>query len=261
MIAPLGAQSDRLTRVASLKTAKGRRRHKQFAFEGPTLLDEALRAGTPIDELYVTQAALDAHSGLAERASGVPVHIVTERSFAKISDVETPAGLLAVAPAQRAPLEALLDGAGLVAVLAGLNDPGNAGTLLRSADAFEARGAVFGEGGVDPFSPKVVRAGMGAFFRLKIAVATPGDFAQAAASSAFTAIGLRAGAQPLHEVDWPERTAMVVGHERHGLGPWEGLCERFAGIPIGGAAESLNAAVAGSIAFYEAARSAGKRIG
>ena len=155
----------------------------------------------------------------------------------------------------------MLDGAGLVAVLAGLNDPGNAGTLLRSADAFAARGAVFGEGGVDPFSPKVVRAAMGAFFRLKIAIAMPDEFARAASSHRFTAIGLRAGAQPLDELEWPERTAMVVGHERHGLGAWEALCERFAGIPIGGAAESLNAAVAGSIAFYEAARSAGKRLG
>ncbi len=261
MIAPLGAQSERLIRVASLKTAKGRRRHKQFAFEGPTLLDDALRAGTTIDELYVTQTALNEHEGLAERASGIPTYIVSDRSFAKISDVETPAGLLAVAPARQAPLEALLDGAGLVAVLAGLNDPGNAGTLLRSAEAFAARGAVFGEGGVDPFSPKVVRAGMGAFFRLKIAIATPDEFAGAASSNGFTAIGLRAGAQPLDELEWPERTAMVVGHERHGLGPWEALCDRFAGIPIGSATESLNAAVAGSIAFYEAARSAGKRLG
>jgi RNA methyltransferase, TrmH family len=261
VIAPLGAQSERLTRVASLRTVKGRRRHRQFAFEGPTLLAEALRAGTAIDELYVTQAALDEHSGLAERLSGLPIHVVSDRSFAKISDVETPVGLLAVAPARPAALEALLDGAGLVAVLAGLNDPGNAGTLLRSADAFEARGAVFGEGGVDPFSPKVVRAGMGAFFRLKISVATPGDFAQAAAPSGFTMIGLRAGAEPLHGFDWPPRTAMVVGHERHGLGPWEALCKRFAGIPIGSASESLNAAVAGSIAFYEVARSGGKRLG
>jgi TrmH family RNA methyltransferase len=261
VIAPLGAQSERLTRVASLKTAKGRRRHEQFAFEGPTLLGEALLAGTPIDELYGTQAALDAHPDLAERLSGIPIHIVSERSFTKISDVETPAGLLAVAPARQAPLEALLDGAGLVAVLAGLNDPGNAGTLLRSADAFGARGAVFGEGGVDPFSPKVVRAAMGAFFRLKVAVAAPADFARVAGSNGFTAIGLRTGAQPLDELDWPQRTAMVVGHERHGLGPWEALCQCFAGIPIGSAADSLNAAVAGSIAFYEAARSAGKRSG
>lgn len=261
MIAPLGAQSERLTRVASLKTVKGRRRHKQFAFEGPTLLAEALRAGTAIDELYVTQAALDAHSELAERLSGLAIHIVSDRSFEKISDVESPVGLLAVAPARPALLETLLREAGLVAVLAGLNDPGNAGTLLRSADAFGARGAVFGDGSVDPFSPKVVRAGMGAFFRLKIAVAPPGEFAQAATATGFTTIGLRAGARPLYELDWPERTALVVGHERHGLGPWEALCERFAGIPIGGSAESLNAAVAGSIAFYEAARSAGKRLG
>lgn len=261
MIVPLGAQSERLTRVASLKTAKGRRRHKQFAFEGPTLLDEALRAETPIDELYATQAALDAQPGLAKRVSGISIHIVSERSFAKISDVETPAGLLTVAPVRHAPVEALLDGASLVAILAGLNDPGNAGTLLRSADAFGARGAVFAEGGVDPFSPKVVRAAMGAFFRLKIAVATPADFARAATSKGFTAIGLRAGAPPLDGLEWPDRTAMVVGHERHGLGPWEALCDRFAGIPIGAAAESLNAAVAGSIAFYEAARSAGKRLG
>jgi RNA methyltransferase, TrmH family len=257
VISPVGAQSERLVRVSSLKTLKGRRRHKRFAFEGPTLLQEALRAGVQIEELYATREALDATpDATAAQSRGIPVYLVDERSFDRISDVETPSGLLAVAPALTVPLEELLGGDGLVAVLAGLNDPGNAGTLVRSAEAFGARGAVFGEGSVDPFSPKVVRGAMGAFFRLPIARAGPEAFAEAAAAAGFRALGLRAGAPPLRAYDWGVRTALVVGHERHGLGEWERLCAAFAGIPIGPRSESLNAAVAGSIAFYEAARAA-----
>jgi TrmH family RNA methyltransferase len=254
VIVTLGAQSDRIVRVASLKTIKGRRRQERYAFEGATLLQEAIRAGVEIDELYATQAALDGDETAAGLGSRIQVYVVSERSFAKLSDVETPSGLLALAPIRVTPLSELLDGDGTVVVLAGLNDPGNAGTLLRSAEAFGARGAVFGAAGVDPFSPKVVRGAMGAFFRLGVAVADPQAFASAAAAAGYRSVGLEAHGTPLRETVWGRRTAVVVGHERRGLGEWKGVCSEVAGIQIAASAESLNAAVAGSIGLYEAAR-------
>jgi RNA methyltransferase, TrmH family len=255
MIVTLGAQSERLTRIASLKTIKGRRRHARYAFEGATLLREAIEAGIAIEELYATQAALEADEAAAGLATRVPTYVVTERSFAKMSDVETPSGLLAVAPERLMGLEPLLARDGTVLVLADLNDPGNAGTLLRSAEAFGAGGVVFGAAGVDPFAPKVVRGAMGAFFRLDIAVADPGTFATAAGAAGSHVVGLEAGGAPLHRIAWNTRTALIVGHERRGLSDWKAACSELAGIPIAASAESLNAAVAGSIALYQAAES------
>jgi TrmH family RNA methyltransferase len=260
MIVTLGAQSDRLVRIASLKTGKGRRRYERYAFEGATLLHEATEAGVAIEELYATQAALEADETARGLGSRLPVYVVPERSFGKLSDLETPSGLLAVAPMRVMPFAELLDGDGTVVVLAGLNDPGNAGTLLRSAEAFGAKGAVFGSTGVDPFSPKVVRGAMGAFFRLGIAVGDPEGFATAAAAAGYHVVGLQADGTPLHQVRWSNRTALVVGHERRGLDDWKGVCAELGGIPIAPAAESLNAAVAGSIGLYEAARNAGQTV-
>ena len=221
MILPLGGQSERLTRVASLKTLKGRRRHDRYALEGPTLLHEAVGAGVALEELYATQTALGDYPALARLTESVPTYIVSDRSFARLSDVESPTGILAVAPVHLEPLADLFGSDGRVLVLAGLNDPGNAGTLLRSAEAFGAGAAVFGEGGVDPFSPKVVRAAMGAFFRLRIASGGPQAFASAAKAAGYRVVGLRAEAPPLASYRWSARTALVVGHERHGLGEWE----------------------------------------
>ena len=139
-------------------------------------------------------------------------------------------------------------------MLADVGDPANAGTLLRSADAFGCAGAVCGSLGVDPYHPKVVRGSMGAVFRLKLAVSDPPALANAAAAAGVRVLGLTAKGGSLRDEPWDRPAALVVGHERHGLGRWEACCESLLGIPMAGTAESLSAAVAGSIALYEATR-------
>ena len=168
----LGVHSDRLSEIRSLSSVKGRTQADRFAFEGPTLLAEARNGGVPILEIYATEAAYAAAPLVAEvEASGTPVYIVDDRAARKISDLETPTGIVAVTPLRLRPLAELMHGPALL--LADLNDPGNAGMLLRSAEAFGASGVVFGSLGVDPFHPKVVRGAMGALFRLPLASATP----------------------------------------------------------------------------------------
>jgi RNA methyltransferase, TrmH family len=255
-----GAHADRIGRVRDLLETRGRREHKQFTFEGPTLLGEALRSGIVIDELYVTQNVLDRNDMVRTLdAAGTPIYLVDERTMNKISDLETPTGLVAVSAVRYAPLPELLAHP-LSLVLADLNDPGNAGTLLRSAEAFGAEGVVFGTLGVDPYHPKVVRGAMGAIFRLAVAIADPAGFGAAAAAAGAETVGLDAGGAELRGAHWGPRTALVVGHERRGLGPWEGACARRVAIPMTQVTESLNASVAGSIALYEAARNAVKRV-
>jgi TrmH family RNA methyltransferase len=247
----LGVHSPRIAEVAELLTKRGRDERGAFAFEGATLLDEALRSNVTIRELFVTAAGYEATAAARELdASGVPTYLVEERSFAKLSDVETPTGVLAVADLQLVAPADLLSQPGVVLVLADLNDPGNVGTLLRSADAFGARGVIVGSLGVDPYHPKVVRGAMGAIFRLKLAVGQPDDVGPAASAAGATVVGLAAGTEGLEALEGVEKLALVVGHERHGLGRWEPLCARRAGIPMPGQAESLNAAVAGSIALF-----------
>ncbi len=255
MATRLGRHSERLSRIRALRTVKGRREQHRFAFEGAILLDEALRSGTEVEELYVTQTAYDSSAVVRDLdGAGTPTFVVDDRIAAGLSDVETPSGLLAVAPARFRALDDLFVRDGVVLVLADLNDPGNAGTLVRSADAFGALGVVFGRTGVDPYHPKVVRSAMGALFRLALALGDAGDLAPAARAGGFDVAGLATDAAPLEGASWPARSVLVVGHERHGLGSWATICDRLLSIRMTGPSESLNAAVAGSIGLYEAIR-------
>ena len=211
-----GVHSERLARVASLLTSRGRKELGRFTFEGPTLLDEALRSGTQLEELFVSEAVLDRNPVVRElEAAGVPVFTVDDRAIHKISDLDTPTGLVAVAPARYVAPAQALEGR-LTLILADLNDPANVGTLLRSAEAFGAAGVILGPAGVDPYHPKVVRGAMGAVFRLRLCVCTPDELAAQAAGVAV--LGLDRGGRPLPEAGFPGRTALVVGHERRGLG-------------------------------------------
>jgi TrmH family RNA methyltransferase len=249
----LGAHNPRLDRVRDLRTKKGRREHGRFAIEGATLLREALRSGVSIEELYGTPDALESSESAREaELTGAQIYRIDERTMKRLSDLETAPGLLAVAAIDVLPVSELFSAAGLVLALAGLSDPGNAGTLLRAAEAFGVSAVVFGSGSVEPHSPKVVRSAMGSLFRLKLAVAAPEE--TAAAAEGWEITGLASGGHPIEQLSWASRSLLVVGQERRGLGPWTALCSRLAAIPMKGEAESLNAAVAGGIALYEASR-------
>jgi len=249
----LGARNPRVDAARDLLTKKGRKQQGRFSFEGPTLLREARDAGIPIEALYATKAAYDATPLIAQcEHEGIAVHLVDERAMKRISDVETPAGILAVAPVRLAALEDIFRNPGVVLLLADVNDPGNVGTLLRSAEAFGAAGVVVGSLGAEPHLPKVVRSAMGAIFRLRLAVAEPADLQ--GRLGGWEVIGLAADGEPLGALPWGERSLVAVGNERHGLGRWGSFCTRWGAIPMAGHAESLNAAVAGSIALYEASK-------
>ena len=119
----------------------------------------------------------------------------------KFPILETPTGIVAVTPLRLRPVAELMHGPALL--LADLNDPGNAGTLLRSAEAFGASGVVFGSLGVDPFHPKVVRGAMGALFRLPLASATPEELASAARAAGIPIFGLAMGGEAVASISFP----------------------------------------------------------
>jgi TrmH family RNA methyltransferase len=252
----LSPHNPRIERVRELRTPRTRRERGRFTFEGPTLLAEARRSGLAIEELYVTDAALASFGeaiGAAE-AAGTPVFVVAERSLARLSDVASPPGIVAVATIPPGDLSALLGRPGPVLLLAGVGDPGNAGTLLRSAEAFGAAGVVFGEGGVDPYAPKVVRAAMGSLFRLAVATASADALLDAATAAGRAVVAATLEGEPLASADLPSEAVLAVGNERHGVAAFLPRWDRAVRIEQAHATESLNAAVAGSILLYALSR-------
>jgi len=248
----LGPHNPRIEAVRELKTPRGRRDHGRFAVEGATLIEEARRSGFEPRELYGTEAALAAHRGLVPAQT--PVFQVPDAAFARLSDVETPPGLLAVLDLPAGDLATVLAGAGPVLLLAGVNDPGNAGTLVRSAEAFGAAGVLFGRGGVDPYSPKVVRAAMGSLFRLPIAIVEPEELLAAAAAAGRAVVATDTTGDDLDPLALPPDAIVAIGNERRGVRDWLPRWDRAVRIPQSAHTESLNAAVAGSILLYAFSR-------
>lgn len=242
----------RLTRRAG-RDAAGR-----FLAEGAQAVREALARQGTVTELFATPQALHQHSALrqAARDQGVPVSPVTERGMAGLSETVTPQGLVAVCRFVDVAL-ATLARPRLVAVLAAVRDPGNAGTVLRTADAAGADAVVFSSASVDPYNGKCVRSGAGSQFHLP--VVRGGDPAEQVA--ALRARGVRVlaasggGEAELTGLDLSGPTAWLFGNEARGL-PAElaGLADARVRIPMYGRAESLNLAAAAAICLYVTAQ-------
>lgn len=234
----------------------GRRRAARFLAEGPNLVEAALRRGL-VSEVFVTESAL---SRFGSMLSDVPVHVVTERAAKALSETVTPVGLVAVCSVPEVSLADVLAGAPrLIAVAVEISEPGNAGTLIRIADAMGADAVVLAGNSVDPYNGKCLRASAGSIFSIRV-VAEP------QAVQAVTALG-EAGLQvlattvdgeyALDDAPLSAPTAWLFGPEAHGL-PRElaSLADHRVHIPMPGRAESLNVAAAAAICLYQSARAA-----
>ena len=250
----LSPHNPRIEAVRDLRTPRGRRAGRRFTAEGPTLLEEAARTGLRPREIFATQAGLARFDPGPFETDGAAIYLVSDRLFARLSDLETPTGILAVFDLPDQSVAGILAAAGPVLLLAGVSDPGNAGTLVRSAEAFGAAGVLFGRGGADPFAPKVVRAAMGSLFRLPVAAVEPDELLAAAAAAGRPVVATDVEGDDLSVVGIPPNAVLAVGNERRGVRDWLPRWDRAVRIPQRDAAESLNAAVAGSIVLYEAMR-------
>jgi RNA methyltransferase, TrmH family len=225
---------------------------------------EALSCGADVSGLFVTSPARDRHRDLiaAAETAGVPVHLVSSDVMAELAQTVTPQGLLAVCGFLDVPLEALTQPApALVALLANVRDPGNAGTVLRSADAAGAQAVVFADASVDPYNSKCVRASAGSLFHLPVVAGARLEDAVAAMRAAglrIVAADGRAGRSlddPEVRARLAEPTAWMFGNEAWGLPPeLVELADEPIAVPIYGRAESLNLAAAAAVCLYESAR-------
>ena len=228
---------------------------------GPVLVAEAFAAGTEVEAVYAEAAGMTAAVTETARASGVPVHEVADGGLRKVLDVVEPQDLVAVARHRPAALDDLVSatalGAGPLVVLVAVGDPGNAGTVIRSAEAAGCAGVVLTEGSVDPYNPKAVRATAGSIFRMPVSEGVPFptivDACQRAGVATWAMVG--EDGTVLDDVDLTGPVALVVGNEAHGLTePHAGACSARLSIPMSGSVESLNAAVSAAVVMFEAAR-------
>lgn len=250
----LASSNPRIAAVKQLHTPRGRRDAGRYIVEGPLMLEEARRSGLVLEAAYATERGAGNGVAQALERDGTPLFIVDERTFQRISDVETPTGLLGVVPTRYAEIGAMLAGDDPVLLLAGVADPGNAGTLVRTAEAFGVDRVIFGAGGVEPYGPKVVRAAMGALFRANVAVARADTLIAEARAAGRTIVATALDGEPLPQFIFPPRTILAVGNERHGVASWLPGWDRALAIPQVWPTESLNAAIAGSIVLYELAK-------
>jgi TrmH family RNA methyltransferase len=209
-------------------------------------------------------SALDRYYGLVEpaRSAGLRVSAVTEDGLAALAETVAPQGLVAVCAALDVPLADALDRRpGLVAVLAGIRDPGNAGTVLRTADAAGAGAVIFAGEAVDPYNGKCVRASAGSLFHVDVVRAgDPYAVVDEVRARGFHILA----ADPYGEVDLDEladsgelgpATAWLFGSEAHGLpGELAGAADARVRVPLYGRAESLNLAAAAAVCLYTSAR-------
>ena len=254
--APLGNHHADVKRLrALLRDRETRDQEGLVVCEGPRVVAAALDEQIGIHEVFVGVDATPAASAVAERALEyfVPVRELAEGVATRLSATTTAQGVFALVPFERCGIE-VFPGATLVVVAPKLADPGNAGTLMRSAAAAGAEVIVLGPGSVDAYNPKTVRASAGACFAVKIVEGVPAVQAlDALAKAGVRRVGaLASGGSVPEAIDFTVPTAFVLGHEVHGLAGDLPLDDRVT-IPMR-SAESLNVAMAGTLLMFEAAR-------
>jgi len=243
------ASKAQLAALEALHTPQGRRAANACLVEGELLLAEALAAGLAPRLLAVAPESAGHAVVEAARAAGAAVVLLAQRRAERLSDRESATGLLAEVPLPAPWSGRIADsGPALLVALCGLQDPGNVGTLLRSARAFGASGCLHAPGSADPFGPKVVRSSAGAAFRLPVApvdLAALPDLAQRLGLDMLGAVSPRAGSGRPATAELPERCLLLLGHETRGVPDLPG-CKPVC-VPQDPGVDSLNVAVAGSI--------------
>jgi RNA methyltransferase, TrmH family len=261
---PLSVRSGRVKAARKLLRRACRAEQRLFLAEGPQAVREALALDDCVREVYAVASAGRAHPGLRAAAdrSGVPWHLVDDAALAALAETVTPQGLVAVCRLVDVPLADLLAGAPrLLAVCADVRDPGNAGAVIRCADAAGAGGVILAGSSVDPYNGKAVRASAGSLFHLPVTVSGEAAGALAGVQDAGLLVLAADGAGETdldHAVDeglLAAPHAWLFGNEAHGLpDDLAARADHRVRIPIHGRAESLNLATAAAVCLYASAR-------
>ena len=257
--APSAIASRSNTRVKQLRAAfagHARLSGGLVALEGNHLVEEALRSGMLLKTVFLAE-----HHPLPHYVpASIEVLRLSGDVFDSLMDTRSPQGIAALMLPPVGAIDQLLSGIPLILVAVGLQDPGNLGTLIRSAEAFGASGLLTTSGTVSPWNGKALRASVGSIFRVPVATAGLDDLhtLQTRGLKLLAAVGEGVGSDrvvELPDTDLTTGVAILIGNEGAGLAPdWLALADARITIPCAGPVESLNAAVAGSVILYEAHR-------
>jgi len=249
------------TLLRDLQRRKARERRGLVVAEGRRLVEDALEAGARVTALLVADDAQESAAGLLATAAGraIPAEVAARRDFDALADTETPSGVLAVVEWQPLALERIRVPAGgrqLALVVDAVQDPGNVGTMIRTAYALGAWLTVVLDGTADVRGAKVVRGSMGALFRQQVAAAGFEDWCAFAAGHGIATWLATGGGEPVDRLaPWTGSVALVIGNEGQGVrDAWRGREHRAVSVPMRPGAESLNAAVAAGILLFELTR-------
>lgn len=255
------SQNQHVKRLRSLATRKGRRTHRQFLVEGVRGLEEAIGGRLALETVAICPELIESDRAreLADELSQTDAQVLemAEEPFRSLSEVQSPEGLAAAVSIPEMTLEDLPADADLIVAAVDLRDPGNMGSLVRTADAAGAQALIAAGTCVDIFDPKVVRATAGSVFHVPIVNDAPpmGLIEWARKAGVRTVAGCLENARPHTGIRYPKRTMVMVGNEANGL--HEDVAKNAdlrAYIPMPGRAESLNVTVAAGILIWEILR-------
>jgi len=246
-----------LTLARDLKRRRARERQRLFVAEGVRAVEELVRSPLVVRGALAAPQLADAPRGAALldalETAGVELTRVDALEFASAAETDSPQGILAIAEIPEQPLDSLaLPARARLVVLDAVQDPGNVGTILRTAAALGSTAVVAMPGTVDLWNAKVVRSAMGALFHRSAIIASWAELDAFRAAHALTLWGADAGGTPLEQLDPPARLALLVGNEGAGLtAEGRARVEQSVSLPISSAVESLNVAVATGIFLYQ----------
>lgn len=227
-----------------LLTRSERSKTKLFIAEGQRIVDDAVLSGV-VEYIFVSNSYVG-------KMYDLPTYKVSEKMFSALSDTETSQGILAVCKMTYYSMQEI--NCDTLLISDGVSDPGNLGTLIRTAECSGVGGVVLLKGTVDPYSPKVVRSTMGSVFRMPIYFAEVDDLNKFLSDYSIVATVLD-GSRDLYDIEFPNKVAVVIGNEARGVSDEVAKVAYIRTlIPMCGNAESLNASVAGSIVMYEILR-------
>ena len=239
-----------------IKKSKYRKEEKLFIIEGTRLFKETPKER--IKEIYVSE---NAEKSLETELKGMKYEVISDNIFASISDTKTPQGIMAVVKQPLYQIEEIISTENpLLLILEDLQDPGNLGTIMRTAEGAGVTGVIMTKGCVDIYNPKVIRSTMGSIYRMPFVYLEneeefEGLFRQLQERGIVTFGAALMESKDYDLYSYEKGTAFLIGNEGNGLTQKAlSLCEKYVKIPMCGKLESLNAAVASSILMYEAFR-------